>query len=141
MALRSVLGVQPGSAGEERAETLPGATTKRTTESWSAPLQRMPIPSSLATGTFSGSWIGRSDDADAVYRDELQTFPRRGWSNIGRFTPHGAIRLRIFLRNSGNTVILSWGVWPPSPASQEWGPGSFSAGVALPPSRASQRLR
>src|SRR2546422_6571800 len=53
------------------------------------------------------------------FTGERYTVPSRGCSNIGRLTPHGAIRLRILARNSGNTRISSSGVLPPRPASQE----------------------
>ena len=51
------------------------------------------------------------------------------------------MRLRIFARKSGKMAISSSGVLPPSPASHEMRSASISAGVALPPSIASQRLR
>src|SRR5262245_66214556 len=69
------------------------------------------------------------------------TLPRRGWSKSGSVTPQGAMRFRIFARKSGKTRISSSGVLPPRPASHEMRSASISAGVASPPSRASQRLR
>ncbi len=76
-----------------------------------------------ARSLASPPWRARRSSASSSRRGaryskgagRTYTRPSLGWSKSGRFTPHGAMRARIFARNSGKTRISSSGVLPPRP--------------------------